>query len=179
MRQKLTLGRFVLGGGPAPRGLRWGLWLLGLTLVAWTTPAWALTVSGAVTDQWGGAVTGAEVSFVPDGGSVSAATDTTDATGHYSVGIDAGTYDVEVTPPASSVLLRQTLDAQAFATDRTLDIVLVNGAAEAYEVTLLDGSGDPIELKVSDSGAGGAGGAGGASYHALRARPNGTPPRRA
>ncbi len=29
------------------------------------------------------------------------------------------------------------------------------------------------------AGAGGAGGAGGASYHALRARPNGTPPRRA
>ena len=60
------------------------------------------TLSGRVTDQTAAGIVGATVEALQPGTMAVVASTATDANGAYSLSLDAGTYDVRVTPPSGS-----------------------------------------------------------------------------
>ena len=117
MRVSLRLTRLVLGVA------------LLLTLVPFTSPvraAFAATtfqVTGNVSDQTGTVVVGASVVAL-DASGVTVASAITGADGRYTLTVVAGTYVIQVTPPASSTFGATTMANQVIGGDTTLDVTL-------------------------------------------------------
>src|SRR5260370_549135 len=59
-------------------------------------------LSGRVTDQAGNGLSGALVEVVDPGSGASIASATTDSTGHYTLTVPGGTYNIKVTPAVGS-----------------------------------------------------------------------------
>jgi hypothetical protein len=90
----------------------------------------SVTLSGTVTDSSGSAVTGATVA-VNDANNDQT---TTDGTGHYSLSIPSGTYNIQVAPPAGSNFSPVT-DLNRLLTNTTV----VNFVLDAAGTTTLKG----------------------------------------
>ena len=78
------------------------LTLSGVSLLP--SPALAATyqLSGKVTDQSSNPIVGATVAVIDPSTSATVASTTTDSSGTYSLSVDGGTYNIQVTPPSGS-----------------------------------------------------------------------------
>ena len=100
-------------------------------------------VSGAVTGQAGAAVAGATVAALDTGGAATASA-TTGGDGRYSLAVAAGTYDIQVTPPAGSAYQLTTIQGRTVSADTTIDIALVSASAIQLSGRVLDAQGQGI-----------------------------------
>jgi iron complex outermembrane receptor protein len=90
------------------------------------------TLGGSITDATGGAIPKATVTATSNG-SGKAFTTTTDAAGHFTVAVPAGTYTLEVTAPGFAIAAKQA----TVATDGSAAITVVlsvNAASDSVEV---------------------------------------------
>ncbi|NTW98151.1 MAG: carboxypeptidase regulatory-like domain-containing protein, partial [Oscillochloris sp.] len=135
---------------PSPRLARLLLALaLLLTLAplgALTSPASAATtfqVSGTITGQASAAVVGATVSALDTGGATVAGA-TTGADGRYALSVAAGTYDIQVSPPAGSPYQVATIRTRTISADTTIDIALVSASAVTLSGRVVDKAGNGV-----------------------------------
>ncbi|RMF02467.1 MAG: carboxypeptidase regulatory-like domain-containing protein, partial [Chloroflexi bacterium] len=112
-------------------------------------------LTGQVTDQSGTAIVGATVAVINPATSATVASATTDSTGNYALSVDAGTYDIKVTPPASSGFAESITPGQVISSDTSLDFVLVPAGSITITGRVLDGEGNGLtnqRLQITPSG---------------------------
>jgi alpha-tubulin suppressor-like RCC1 family protein len=102
-----------------------------------------LQISGRVADQSGATVSGATVAALAAGGATTAST-TTGADGRYVLAVEAGSYDIRVTPPSGSSFQITTIANRAVSADTTLDIVLVPASVVTLSGRVVDGEGQGV-----------------------------------
>jgi len=90
------------------------------------TPWMAATLSGTVTDERGQPVSQVNLDFVDvvTGDNMSVNNDSTDATGHYTVIVDPGIYDVFFVPPAGNRLAAHVVRSVNLNVNQVVDVVL-------------------------------------------------------
>jgi len=98
--------------------------------------AQAITVSGKVTDQSGIPIADVIVEIIDPATGSTTASATTGSDGVYVVLVDAGTYDVKVTPPESSGFQITTVSNQSLAGNTTLSL---SSPIEAQSIFQLSG----------------------------------------
>lgn len=104
----------------------------------------AVTVSGTVRDNSAAPVVGALVEAVDPMTTLVAGSDSTDATGYYTLSIQTGTYDIHVTPPAGSGFQPAESPGQVILADTVLNFVLVPSGIAALSGQVLDALGSPV-----------------------------------
>ncbi|GAB4456799.1 MAG: hypothetical protein Kow0031_37870 [Anaerolineae bacterium] len=119
----------------------WVLALLVPLIWAGVALAASYTLSGQVTDQSSAAVANALVEVINPASGTTVYSTTTNAGGSYALTVDAGTYDVKVTPPGGSGFGESTVLAQNITADTTLDVVLVPAGNITLTGRVLDGEG--------------------------------------
>ncbi len=87
-------------------------------------------LTGQVTDGAANPLAGVAVELIDPGAATVVGRGMTDDAGRYQVRASTGTYDVRVTPPASSGFATTVVGAFAVGTDSTLDVVLARSDAE-------------------------------------------------
>ncbi len=117
--------------------------LLGLLGVA-AGSALAVVVEGVVASPAAVPISGALVELVDVATQDAVGTDTTNAQGRYGVDVPVGTYDLVVTPAATSGFLPQTLADVVIDGNVTLNVVLVPAQSVIFRGTMVDDSGVPL-----------------------------------
>ena len=115
-------------------------------------------VSGRVTNQAGDPIVGTVVDMLDPATSTVVATATADENGDYAVSVDAGTYNIRVTPPLGSGFQISTLFGRVIAADATIDFMLVPAGAVTLSGRVLDAEGDDglpdVAVALAPSGGG-------------------------
>ncbi len=100
-----------------------GLWLL------FVSPASAalVTLTGKVTDQNGAGVFGVTINFVDSctGVTAGAINNVTSSTGSFQATVNAGIYDLEISPPAGSLFTAQRIRSYDLTSSKTLATVVL------------------------------------------------------
>ncbi|NTU86396.1 MAG: hypothetical protein HGA45_44875, partial [Chloroflexales bacterium] len=100
-------------------------------------------VSGTIAGQAGVAIAGATVAALAAGGAtVASATSASD--GRYALAVEAGVYDIQVSPPAGSPYQVSTLRDRTISADTAIDIALVSASAVTLRGKVLDARGQGI-----------------------------------
>src|SRR3990167_7212998 len=76
--------------------------LFGFIFTAQANQALAHTLSGNISDSSGADISGAVVDVIDTATSNNVGSTTTDGSGNYSLSVNSGTYNVQVTPPSGS-----------------------------------------------------------------------------
>ena len=117
-----------------------------LLVLAMAGPAAAATatLSGRVTDGIGSPLGGSTIAVDTAGTTSQVAATTTALDGSYSVSVEAGSYDVHVTPPAASGFNPATFADFAISGETALDVVLTNAATATFKGVLQTSRGEAI-----------------------------------
>jgi hypothetical protein len=113
-------------------------------LVQITAAAATFQLSGSVKDYVGNPIAGTAVDVIDQITSATVVSTTTDSNGSYAVLLPEGTYDIEVTPPASSGFRSSTIPDVSITSDTVLDIVLVPVGNVLFSGVLRDRDGTPV-----------------------------------
>ena len=120
------------------------LTLSGVSLLP--SPALAATyqLSGKVTDQSSNPIVGATVAVIDPSTGVPVASTTTDSSGNYSLSVDGGTYNIQVTPPSGSGFGPSNTLNQTISGDTIVNFVLVPSGVIQLSGRVLDRFGQGI-----------------------------------
>ena len=120
------------------------LLLLSVTLAAAAT----YQLSGRVTNQSGDPLAGTTVDIINPGTGSVVVSATTDASGHYSISINDGMYDIHVTPPAGSGLGAAIILGQAITDNKNIDFILVPAGIVTLSGRIVDAVGNGVPSQV-------------------------------
>ncbi|HEV3070726.1 MAG TPA: carboxypeptidase regulatory-like domain-containing protein [Solirubrobacteraceae bacterium] len=117
-----------------------------ILVLAMAGPAAAATatLSGRVTDGVGNPLGGSTIAVDTAGTTSQVAATTTSLDGSYSVSVEAGSYDVHVTPPAASGFNPAIFADFAISGATALDVVLTNAATVTFQGVLRTSRGEAI-----------------------------------
>lgn len=126
-------------------------------------PVWAsaFSVAGTVRNASGSGIADAVIDLRDAGQGVVVATTSTDSAGGYAIwAVDAGVYDVTVTPPQGSGFQPTTVRSFVVDGDETLNVVLVDsGSTSTFSGVVRGRGGTPLpSVQVMLSGPSGGGG---------------------
>lgn len=125
-----------------------------LVLFAGTGPAWAVTLSGRVTDAANGGIypVDIDVRVSSTGMLVPTAGDTTTPAGDYSITLDPGVYDITYHAAPGSHFFREVVQSLSVQVNTTRDVTLDRGHyLSGRVVRTSDGSGVPqVNLNFKD-----------------------------
>src|SRR5579875_2785190 len=117
-------------------------------------------IAGKVTDQSSSPLSGANIAVIDPSSSQTVASTTTAADGTYSVSVNAGTYNVQVTAPSGTGLGSAIALNEVIGNDTVLNFVLVAQGSVTFSGQLRDPhgqgiAGQEVSLNPVDGGAGG------------------------
>ena len=117
-----------------------------ITSLSYAKPVAAVTyqLSGRVTDQSNNPISGTTVDVLTAGTLNIVVSDTADTNGDYSVLVDEGIYDVQVTPPVGSGFQKATVFSTMITDNTVLDFVLVPAETFTLSGQLLDALGNGL-----------------------------------
>ena len=101
-------------------------------------------LSGKITTSSGDAVTGANIDVIDTTINTNAANTTSDSSGNYSVNINGGTYNVQVTPPAGSNFSPTIALSQNISANTVLNFILTPAGTVSLSGHVQDPLGNPV-----------------------------------
>src|SRR3989344_2281753 len=128
--------------------------LFGFFITAHANQALAHTLSGNVSEASGTDIVGAVVDVIDTTTSNNIGSDTTDSSGNYSVEVNSGTYDIEVTPPGGSGFGSAIAPSRTISGDTVVNFILVPAGPVILSGHVYDRSGNAVPnqtVRLGDS----------------------------
>jgi len=118
--------------------------LFGFIFTAQANQALAHTLSGNISDSSGADISGAVVDVIDTATSNNVGSTTTDGSGNYSLSVNSGTYNVQVTPPSGSGFGPAISPNRTISGDIVINFILVPAGSSILSGHVYDALNNPV-----------------------------------